>query len=126
MTHLFVPDIRSELLDVILGFEDLLPYLGDHPFFGAIVGRYGNRIANGNFLLDGKILKLPRNLGPHCLHGGVESFAHKIWNIEPIHNEDVIGVELSMVSPHGDQGFPGTLNTRVQYLLDNKFQLLFL
>ena len=114
VTHLLVPDVHGEKLDVVLGLESIEDYLGDHPYFGAIVGRYGNRIANGQFTLDGQQYQLPINLGQHCLHGGIQSFSHKLWETHILDGE---GIELSLYSEDGDQGFPGNLEMKVRYLL---------
>ncbi|NNF34247.1 MAG: galactose mutarotase [Saprospiraceae bacterium] len=119
VTHLLVPDKEGNIKDVVLGFDHLDGYLGDHPFFGAIIGRYGNRIAHGQFSINDKIYRLPINNGGHCLHGGVETFSHKIWDIEPIEHHEYCGLKLSLTSPDGDQGFPGNLNVEVHYLLDD-------
>jgi aldose 1-epimerase len=119
VTHLLVPDMEGNIKDIVLGFNNLEDYLGDHPFLGAIVGRYGNRIAHGKFSINGNYYQLPINNGGHCLHGGIETFSHKIWDIEPIESEDNCGVKLSLTSPDGDQGFPGNLNVEVQYLIDD-------
>ena len=119
VTHLFVPDSDELKKDVVLGFDSLDQYLEDHPFFGAVIGRFGNRIALGRFTLDGKEYQLPINLGPHCLHGGYETFAHRVWDIRPIKSSDLVGVELSLVSQDGEEGFPGTLHVRIRYQIDN-------
>ncbi len=119
VTHINIPDVKGDIIDVSLGFDNLDPYLEDHPFFGAIVGRYGNRIAYGAFKLGEKEYQLPINNGPHCLHGGFDTFAHRYWEVEEISIQDQIGLKLSLLSPHNDQGFPGSLTTEIFYLLDN-------
>jgi aldose 1-epimerase len=99
---------------VVLGFDSVNGYVANPgPFFGAIIGRYANRIAHGQFKLDGKTYTLPKNDGDNTLHGGPEGFDKVVWKAEPIKN----GVELRHVSKDGDEGFPGTLTAVVQYTL---------
>lgn len=119
VSNLWVADRDGNLRDIVLGFDQLEDYLAEHHFFGAIVGRYGNRIANGQFSINGNHYQLPVNNSSHCLHGGVHTFSHKIWDIEPIEKDDYCGVKLSLTSPDGDQGFPGNLRVEVQYLLED-------
>lgn len=99
--------------DIVQGFDSLEGYLSPNPYFGAIVGRYANRIANAQFQLDGKTYTLPKNDGPNTLHGGRRGFDKVVWTGKQIAN----GVELTYVSPDGDQGFPGALTTTVRYTL---------
>ena len=106
-----VPDAAGKLADVVLGFDSLAMYLADTSFMGAIVGRYGNRIAGGRFTLDGVEYQVPVNNGANALHGGPGGFDQKIWRGEAI--ED--GVEFRLTSPDGENGFPGTLEVRVRY-----------
>jgi aldose 1-epimerase len=113
------PDRHGALADVVLGFDTLAPYLGDHPFFGALVGRYGNRIANGRFSLDGAEYTLPINNGPNHLHGGPNGFHRQIWRAE----EQASGVALSYFSRDGEEGYPGNLSVMVVYSLDDQNQL---
>ncbi len=103
--------------DVVLGFDGLDGYLGSHPYFGAIVGRYGNRIAKGQFTLDGHLFQLATNNGPNHLHGGVKGFDKVVWQAEPFERDGRVGVVYSHTSPDGDEGYPGTLNARVTYSL---------
>jgi aldose 1-epimerase len=110
-----VPDAAGDVADVALGYDDLAGYLGDTTYVGAVVGRFGNRIADGRFTLDGTEHVLPQNHGTSCLHGGPEGFHTKLWSAREVPG----GVELSLTSPDGDSGFPGTLATTVTYVLDD-------
>jgi aldose 1-epimerase len=114
-----VPDAEGNVDNVVLGFEDLAGYVDDSdPYFGSLIGRYGNRIAGGTFTLDGTTYKLPRNNGPNTLHGGPDGFDDRVWEATPVGDDDVAALRLELVSPDGDQGFPGTLTTTVTYTLD--------
>ncbi|MEU9706261.1 aldose epimerase family protein [Streptomyces sp. NPDC047981] len=109
------PDRDGVPDEVVLGFPELTGYLKHpEPYFGALVGRYANRIAGGSFTLDGRTHRLPRNGGPHCLHGGERGFDKRVWDAE----EGQGGVRLSRVSPDGEEGFPGRLAVAVTYTLD--------
>ncbi len=118
-----VPDKNGEKDDIVLGFDNLDDYLGDHPYFGAIVGRYANRIAKGAFQLNGEHYLLAKNNGVNSLHGGISGFSHKIWDYRSWEEKDRVVVELSRVSPHMEEGFPGNLKVKVKYSLDNNNQL---
>ena len=122
ITSLRVPDRAGKLDDVVLGFDQLAGYLKDPPYFGAIVGRYGNRIAKGQFTLDGKTYKLAINNPPNALHGGNKGFDKLIWAGEPM--KDQTGVVFTLKSPDGDEGYPGTLQARVSYTLTDKNELI--
>lgn len=113
ITHLRVPDRRGTLADVVLGFDTLEPYVKGHPFFGAIVGRYGNRIGRAQFTLNGQTYRLAANDGPNHLHGGIRGFDKMVWTAEPLAN----GVAFTRTSPDGEEGYPGTLTIRVAYTL---------
>jgi aldose 1-epimerase len=117
VTRIAVPDRTGKKDDVVLGFDTLAGYLGQHPYFGAIVGRYGNRIAKGRFALDGKTYTLATNNGPNSLHGGNKGFDKQVWQARPIASADGQGVELTYVSKDGEEGYPGTLTTKVTYTL---------
>jgi aldose 1-epimerase len=110
-----VPDKSGTVGDVVLGFDSLDGYLGTHPFFGAIVGRYGNRIGGAQFTLDGKTYTLAKNNGANTLHGGVKGFDKYVWKAREVPSKDGLAIELTHVSPDGDEGFPGTLTTHVTY-----------
>jgi aldose 1-epimerase len=120
-----VPDRNGKLDDVTLGFDSLEPYLAGHPYFGAIIGRYGNRIGKARFKLDGKEYKLAANNGPNSLHGGVKGFDKVMWNAEPFDKPEGVGVVFTYTSPDGEEGFPGTLQTKVTYTLNDKNELIF-
>ncbi|CNF53971.1 aldose 1-epimerase [Mycobacterium tuberculosis] len=101
--------------DVVLGLDTLEDYLRRSRYFGAVVGRYGNRIAHGRFTLDGTEYRLPVNDGEHSLHGGVRGFDKRVWRVE---SADPTELLLSLVSPDGEEGYPGELTARVRYVLD--------
>jgi aldose 1-epimerase len=115
-----VPDKSGKTADVVLGFDSIEGYTsGPKPnpaYFGALIGRYGNRIANGEFKLDGKTYHIPQNDGTNALHGGTKGFDKYVWKAKEIPH----GVELTHVSPDGDMGFPGTLTAVVRYTLVGK------
>jgi aldose 1-epimerase len=103
----------------VLGFDNLDPYLAGHPFFGAIAGRYGNRIAKGKFTLDGKEYTLATNNGPNHLHGGNVGFDKHVWDAKPIDSPDGPALQLHYTSKDGEEGYPGNLDTTVTYTLTN-------
>ncbi|WP_432183798.1 aldose epimerase family protein [Streptomyces tendae] len=110
-----VPDRDGHPADVVLGFADLDGYVAHpEPYFGALVGRYANRIAGGRFPLDGRTYALAPNEGPNTLHGGSRGFDKRVWDVSAVEE----GVRLSRVSPHGEEGFPGRLEMSVTYTLD--------
>jgi aldose 1-epimerase len=115
LVSLEAPDRNGKVADIVLGYESLAGYTADpKSYFGAIVGRYGNRIAHASFTLDGKSYQLPANDNGNTLHGGIKGFDKLLWQAHEIPN----GVELTLVSKDGDQGFPGTLTARVRYTLE--------
>lgn len=109
------PDRNGSLADIVLGFDSLDKYEGKHPYFGAIVGRYGNRIANGRFDLDGRTYTLAQNDGENHLHGGIIGFDKAVWKAETLRREDAVGLVLTHRSPDGDEGYPGNLDCTVTY-----------
>jgi aldose 1-epimerase len=117
------PDRAGKLDDVVLGFDDLQGYVKSSPYFGAIVGRYGNRIAGGRFTLDGKTYKLATNNGPNALHGGIKGFDKVVWAAQQFKSDSGVGVVLTHPSPDGDEGYPGTLNAKVTYILTDRDEL---
>jgi len=116
LARLRAPDRHGRLGDVVLGFDDPRAWLGPHPCLGGLVGRYANRIAGARFALDGREHRLPANEGPHCLHGG-DGFHRRFWELSPIGDGEA---ELRLVSPDGDQGFPGRLEVAVRYRLRDR------
>ncbi|HEY0778175.1 MAG TPA: hypothetical protein VGD56_09435, partial [Gemmatirosa sp.] len=115
LTAITVPDRDGRPADVALGYDDLAGYVGDTAYFGALVGRYANRIARGRFTLDGVAYTLAINNPPNALHGGVVGFNRVVWDAEPVTAGDAAGVVLRHTSPAGDQGYPGALDVRVTY-----------
>ncbi|MFL9843604.1 aldose epimerase family protein [Flavobacterium rhizosphaerae] len=121
---LTAPDKNGTFKDVVLGYTSPELYLNENPyFFGAIIGRYGNRIANGRFSLDGKEYSLPVNNGPNTLHGG-KGFDKRVWQAEPLGNQTV-GLQLTYTAKDGEEGFPGNLKVTVTYILtdDNTLEV---
>jgi aldose 1-epimerase len=118
------PDRDGAMGDIVLGFDDLAGYLASHPYFGAVVGRYANRIAGGSFSLDGRTYTLAVNNGPNHLHGGVRGFDAVVWTAEPIDRSDGAGVVLRYGSPSGEEGYPGNLQVTVTYLLTDDDALI--
>lgn len=106
--------------DVVLGFDGLEGYLKGHPYFGAIVGRYGNRIAKAQFVLDGKTYRLAANNGPNHLHGGLRGFDKVVWKATVL---GASGLKLEHTSPDGDEGYPGALQMQVTYTLTDQDEL---
>ncbi len=124
LTQLFVPDKSGKLGDVVLGFDKLASYEGDpHPYFGATIGRYGNRIANGKFTLDGKEYTLFINNAPNTLHGGKIGYDRRVWKAAPSEDAQSESVRFTYVSPDGEEGYPGTLTVNVTYTLTNSNEL---
>lgn len=124
VTHLWAPDRDGQLEDVVLGFDELAPYLQDSPYLGALIGRVGNRIANGRFQLDGETFSVECNDGANHLHGGVDGFDKRLWDATSFNDAHGVGVELSLISPDGDQGYPGRLQVKVTYTLTDSNELL--
>jgi aldose 1-epimerase len=123
VVSLKVPDRHGKLGDVVLGYETLDGYLKNSPYFGAIVGRYGNRIGKGRFSLNGKQYTLPKNNGENTLHGGLKGFDKVVWKAKEVKSKDGIGLSLSYVSKDGEEGFPGNLTVTVVYTLTNNNEL---
>lgn len=123
VVSLKVPDRDGNFADVVTGYDSLSDYINDNSFFGAIVGRYGNRIAKGKFQLDGNEYQLTINDGENHLHGGTTGFYKAIWDAETVESETGPSVKLSLVSPDGDEGYPGTVTISVTYTLTNNNEL---
>lgn len=121
LTRLFVADKNNKFEDVVLGYEDLDSYKSDNKYFGAVCGRYANRIAKGRFELEGKVYELAVNNGPNALHGGLKGFNRVVWDVvEEIKSDDAVGVKFSYISSDMEEGYPGELELEVSYLLTNK------
>lgn len=124
LQSLVVPDKNGEGEDIVLGFDDVEGYIEHgNVYFGATIGRFGNRIADGRFELDGKTYQIPQNDGSNALHGGPKGFDTRVWKAQPSNKDGSVGVELSYVSPDGEMGFPGTLTTHVTYSLNEENEL---
>jgi len=112
-----VPDRRGHNANVTLGFDNLADYVAKSPYFGCLVGRYANRIANGRFTLEGVTYQLPINNPPNSLHGGTVGFDKHIWAATPFRHGADVGLVLTLTSPDGDQNYPGELHSTVTYTL---------
>jgi aldose 1-epimerase len=126
ITSLTAPDKNGKYQDVVLGFTKPEDYFNGNPyFFGALIGRYGNRIANAKFTLEGKTYELDKNDGPNSLHGGKEGFDTKIWTVKPVKDAQFPTLKLTYVSADGEEGFPGKLTATVLYTLtdDNALEI---
>ena len=123
IVSLKVPDKQGNAEEVTLGFDSLKQYIDNNPYFGALIGRYGNRIANGGFSLDGQKYELPTNDGTNQLHGGPKGFDKMYWDITP--GSDSTSLILTYQSPDGEQGYPGNLSAEVRYTLtdDNEVRI---
>ena len=118
-----VPDREGKLANITLGFPTLEGYLPRHPYFGATVGRYCNRIAKGKFKLGDQEFTLATNNDPNHLHGGENGFDRVLWDAEPVQTESAVGVQFHYVSKDGEEGYPGNLDVTVVYLLTNDNEL---
>src|SRR5438046_1820673 len=123
ITSLKVPDRKGNRDDIVLGFDNLDAYLKGHPYFGAIIGRYGNRIAKGRFTLDGVEYKLAVNNGENHLHGGIKGFDKVVWTARPLKVPNGAALELTYLSKDGEEGYPGNLSVKVIYTLTNANEL---
>lgn len=117
------PDKTGKLGDMVLGFDSLSKYISQSPYFGALIGRYGNRIAKGTFTLNDSTYHLFLNDGPNSLHGGKTGFDKKIWDVTPFDTDTTSGVKLHYLSKDGEEGYPGNLDVNVTYTLDNNNEL---
>ena len=120
-----VPDRQGRQADVVLGFDSVAPYETNAPYFGAIIGRYGNRIAHGHFTLDGKVYTLATNNGANALHGGLKGFNKVVWEAQPFSEPTRRGLVFRYTSPDGEEGYPGTLKAQVTYTLTDDDELIF-
>jgi aldose 1-epimerase len=117
------PDRRGRVKNISLGFDNLPDYAALSPYFGATIGRYGNRIAKGKFSIDGTSYQIPINNGENALHGGTTGFDKRVWSGRTVQTSKAVGVAFSYVSPDGEMGFPGELTTTVTYTLDREDNL---
>ncbi len=118
-------DKEGDFRECTIGFNTAKGYVGDHPYFGATVGRFANRIAGGRFSVEGKEYTLSKNDGDNSLHGGKEGFNRKIWKAEPFDETEKAGIIFRYVSPDGEEGYPGTLSVEAGYTLTEQGDLWF-
>lgn len=123
VTKVNLPSENGESVNVTLSFDDVEKYHQNSPYFGGICGRYSNRIAKGEFELNGEQFTLATNNGPNHLHGGDEGFNKKIWTPEPFETDEEVGVEFVYVSPDSEEGYPGELTVKVRYSLNEQNEL---
>lgn len=124
ITELHLPDRNNNFADVVLGFDNVSDYENFSDYFGAVVGRYGNRISNAEFSIDGKKYALEKNNNSNTLHGGFKGFDKRVWRGEASADNNAAVAKFALVSPDGDGGFPGELNVEVVYTLNNKNELV--
>ncbi len=129
ITSIETPDKNGKCENIACGFDQFEnyisdQYLGSYPYFGSLIGRFGNRIAKGKFVLEGKEYTLAVNNGPNALHGGLVGFDKKLWAAEMIEKDDNIGVKFSYTSPDMEEGYPGTLKVVCTYTLNNQNELV--
>ncbi len=123
VVSLKVPDRNGKFADVVLGYDSLDGYVNDKSYFGAIVGRYGNRIGHAQFSLDGKTYTLAKNNGENSLHGGIKGFNKAVWPAKELPVKNGQSLELTYLSKDGEEGFPGNLHVRVVYTLTDSNEL---
>ena len=119
ITSIRVPDRKGKSGDIVLGYDSLNGYLAQSPYFGAMVGRYANRIAKGTFILDGKQYKLAVNNGNNSLHGGIKGFDKVVWDAAEVSDSNEVSLVLTYLSKDGEEGYPGNLSVKVTYTLAN-------
>lgn len=124
ITELHTPDRDGSMADIVLGYDSVEPYVGDGTYFGALIGRYGNRLREGRFTLDGRVVQLPVNNGPNHLHGGLDGFHRMLWRVLPFQEGDSLGLTLMRRSPDGEQGYPGNLDVTIVYELNGDDELI--
>lgn len=124
ITHLKAPDRDNNHSDVVLGYDSLQSYIANNPYFGALIGRYGNRIANGKFIIDEKEYQLAQNNGPNHLHGGIKGFDKADWEVIEINkNADSASIRMNYFSTDMEEGYPGNLDVFVTYSLNSNNEL---
>ena len=116
--ELWMPDRDGDVADIVLGFDTLEEYEDNAPYFGAIIGRYGNRIGRGQFMLDGEVFTLAVNNGVNHIHGGEVGFNKVLWDAQPFETKGETGLKLRYVSADGEEGYPGELDVEVTYSLN--------
>lgn len=124
ITSLKVPDTHGTIEDVVLGFDHLADYERANPYFGALIGRYGNRIADATFDLEGVSYPLAANNGKNHLHGGVKGFDRVVWNAEAVQTQEGPSVVLSYLSKDMEEGYPGNLKVKIAYVLTHQNELI--
>jgi len=125
ITSILMPDKNGKTGDIVLGFDSLTPYFSNTPYFGAIVGRYANRIAKGSFTLQGKTYKLAINNGNNALHGGIKGFDKVVWDATETRDSVSVGLVLTYLSKDGEEGYPGNLKVKATYKLNDRDELSF-
>lgn len=125
LTSCVLPDRHGKPAEVTLGFDTLEAYRSDHPYFGGTIGRFANRIADGRITIDGKEYRLPKNDEAYQLHGGAHGFNRVVWEAEAFGNPDNAGVVFARRSPDGEEGYPGNLDVRVTFTLNENNELSF-
>lgn len=127
ITEIHTPDRAGRLADIVLGYDSVAPYVSDSPYFGALIGRYGNRLRGGRFEIDGISYQLPVNDGANHLHGGAGGYHTVLWKALPFQEGNSVGLTLMHSSPEGDQAYPGNLVITVVYELngDDEFIMTF-
>ncbi|GHH83502.1 aldose 1-epimerase [Streptomyces capitiformicae] len=115
-----IPDAKGTYANVSLGFDTIEEYVASSPYFGALIGRYGNRLGEGRFVLDGETYQLSVNDGDNSLHGGAGGFDKVVWEVEPFEKGSDVGLCLSYTSVDGEMGYPGTLDVKVTYTLTER------
>jgi len=123
VVSLKVPDRHGTLEDIVLGYDSVDGYVSDKAYFGALIGRYGNRIGHAQFSLDHKRYMLAKNNGANSLHGGIKGFNKAIWTAKEVPAKDGQALELTYLSKDGEEGFPGNLHVRVVYTLTDSNEL---
>jgi len=120
IVSLIVPDKNGNKADIVTGYDNIKGYVNDKSFFGGIIGRYGNRIGKGKFVIDGKEYQLPLNDGPNSLHGGLKGFDYKVWDVVKATKDSLV---LQYISVDGEEGYPGNLKVEVIYSINNNNEL---
>ncbi len=124
ITNIFHANKKGKVDDIVLGFDNLDGYLGEHPYFGAIIGRVANRISQAKFTLNSTEYKLVANLDPHHIHGGTKAFDKVIWKAEEFTKKDSVELRLKYFSKDMEEGYPGNLDLTVSYILNNNNELI--